>query len=149
MHTYLKDGRLLCISVSRLGANDAAAQTRLQAMTENFNWTIEDVYAAQTMCPYETVSYGFSKFCDLFTYEEWQGFGYSIDLSFSSTNSFHSPTGVSLCSQPTSSKLISSLASNWYRVPTRGHGTPQEPHLGLFWLPNQRHAGQQHRNLSS
>ena len=46
------------------------------------------------MCPYETVSYGFSKFCDLFTYEEWVHFGYSIDLSFSSTNAFHSPTGV-------------------------------------------------------
>lgn len=66
-------------------------------MSENFEWTAQDVYAAQTMCPYETVSYGFSKFCDLFTYEEWVHFGYSIDLSFSSTNAFHSPTGVCTC----------------------------------------------------
>lgn len=69
------------------------AQKRFQAMTEGFTWTIEDVYAAQSMCPYETVAYGFSKFCDLFTYQEWRDFGYSIDLSFSSTSGFHSPTG--------------------------------------------------------
>ncbi|ATY59141.1 3-phytase A precursor [Cordyceps militaris] len=69
------------------------AVSRFNAMSDDFEWTAKDVYAAQTMCPYETVSYGFSKFCDLFTYEEWQGFGYSIDLSFASTNAFHSPTG--------------------------------------------------------
>ncbi|KAG6271603.1 hypothetical protein E4U49_003616 [Claviceps purpurea] len=76
MYEYLKD-----------------AQKRFQAMTEGFTWTIEDVYAAQTMCPYETVAYGFSKFCDLFTYQEWRDFGYSVDLWFSSSNGFHSPTG--------------------------------------------------------
>ncbi|OAA73243.1 3-phytase A precursor [Cordyceps fumosorosea ARSEF 2679] len=69
------------------------AVSRFNAMSDDFEWTPKDVYAAQTMCPYETVAYGFSKFCDLFTYEEWQGFGYSVDLSFSSTNGFHSPTG--------------------------------------------------------
>lgn len=63
-------------------------------MTKGFDWTPADVYAAQAMCPYETVSYGFSKFCDLFTYEEWQGFGYAIDLIFSGHSGFHSPTGV-------------------------------------------------------
>ena len=31
------------------------ATTRLQSMIEGFDWTIEDTYAAQTMCPYETV----------------------------------------------------------------------------------------------
>ncbi|KAH8717222.1 3-phytase A [Beauveria bassiana] len=69
------------------------AVSRFNAMSDDFEWTAQDAYAAQTMCPYETVSYGFSKFCDLFTYEEWQGFGYSVDLSFSATNAFHSPTG--------------------------------------------------------
>ncbi|OAA37269.1 3-phytase A precursor [Beauveria brongniartii RCEF 3172] len=69
------------------------AVSRFNAMSDDFEWTAQDAYAAQTMCPYETVAYGFSKFCDLFTYEEWQHFGYSIDLSFSSTNAFHSPTG--------------------------------------------------------
>ncbi|PHH64555.1 hypothetical protein CDD81_4334 [Ophiocordyceps australis] len=69
------------------------ATRRFQSMTEGFNWTADDVYAAQTMCPYETVAYGYSKFCDLFTYQEWKDFGYSIDLYFSATNSFGSPTG--------------------------------------------------------
>ena len=31
------------------------ATKRFQSMVENFDWTIEDTYAAQTMCPYETV----------------------------------------------------------------------------------------------
>lgn len=74
----------------------ATALVRFQNMTEGFEWTIHDVYAAQTMCPYETVAYGFSKFCDLFTYEEWRNFGYSIDLFFSAGSAFHSPAGVSL-----------------------------------------------------
>ncbi|KAI5466074.1 histidine phosphatase superfamily [Mariannaea sp. PMI_226] len=69
------------------------ATDRFNNMTEGFKWTPKDVYAAQSMCPYETVAYGFSRFCDLFTYEEWEHFGYSIDLSFSAGSGFHSPTG--------------------------------------------------------
>ena len=49
--------------------------------------------SAQTLCPYETVAYGYSAFCDLFTYTEWQGFEYSIDLDFAGDNYFQSPTG--------------------------------------------------------
>jgi hypothetical protein len=62
-------------------------------MTDGFDWTIEQVYAAQNMCPYETVSYGYSRFCDLFNYQEWIDFGYSIDLAFAGGSAFHSPTG--------------------------------------------------------
>lgn len=47
----------------------------------------------QTLCPYETVAFGYSAFCNLFTYEEWQGFEYSIDLAFAGNNYFQSPTG--------------------------------------------------------
>lgn len=47
----------------------------------------------QTLCPYETVAFGYSAFCDLFTYEEWRSFEYSIDLSFAGNNYFQSPTG--------------------------------------------------------
>jgi hypothetical protein len=32
------------------------ATARFQSMTEGFEWTVSDVYAAQTMCPYETVN---------------------------------------------------------------------------------------------
>ncbi|KAK3336161.1 histidine phosphatase superfamily [Cercophora scortea] len=69
------------------------ATDRLSKRVSGYNWTIEDTYAAQTMCPYETVAYGYSRFCDLFTYEEWVGFGYSIDLAFYGDNAFGSPTG--------------------------------------------------------
>ena len=47
----------------------------------------------QTLCPYETVAFGYSAFCDLFTYEEWRGFEYSIDVNFAGNNYFQSPTG--------------------------------------------------------
>lgn len=32
------------------------ATERFNSMSQDFTWTISDVYAAQTMCPYETVS---------------------------------------------------------------------------------------------
>jgi hypothetical protein len=48
---------------------------------------------AQTLCPYETVAFGYSAWCDLFTYEEWEGFEYTIDLQFYGNNGFGSPTG--------------------------------------------------------
>jgi hypothetical protein len=70
------------------------ATDRFNNVTEGFTWTAADVWAAQNMCPYETVAYGFSRFCDLFTYEEWEHFGYSIDLGFSSGAGFQSPIGV-------------------------------------------------------
>ncbi|KAM0564302.1 hypothetical protein ACHAPJ_000512 [Fusarium lateritium] len=69
------------------------ATDRFNNVTEGFKWTPADVWAAQNMCPYETVAYGFSRFCDLFTYEEWEHFGYSIDLGFSSGAGFQSPVG--------------------------------------------------------
>ena len=61
---------------------------------EGIEWTLGDTYAAQNMCPYETVAYGFSRFCDLFTWEEWVGFGYSVDLAFAGNDAFQSTTGV-------------------------------------------------------
>ena len=48
---------------------------------------------AQALCAYETVSLGFSHWCDLFTFEEWQGFEYSLDIGFSAGAGFQSPVG--------------------------------------------------------
>ncbi|KAF8143068.1 histidine phosphatase superfamily [Mycena galopus ATCC 62051] len=39
-----------------------------------------DVYVLQQMCAYETVALGYSKFCELFTEDEWDGFNYSLNL---------------------------------------------------------------------
>ncbi|KAL9587999.1 MAG: hypothetical protein Q9203_003182 [Teloschistes exilis] len=69
------------------------ATKRLQALSPNFKLNVSDVYNMQTLCPYETVAFGYSAFCDLFTYEEWQDFEYSVDLSFAGNNYFQSPTG--------------------------------------------------------
>ncbi|KAK5086378.1 hypothetical protein LTR05_003546 [Lithohypha guttulata] len=69
------------------------ATQRLRALSGNYNWTVADSYNAQTLCPYETVAYGFSNWCSLFTYDEWQGFEYSIDLQFQGNDGFLSPTG--------------------------------------------------------
>lgn len=50
---------------------------RLQSMITGLDWTIADTFAAQNMCPYETVAYGYSAFCSLFTYDEWENYEYT------------------------------------------------------------------------
>ncbi|KIV97146.1 hypothetical protein PV10_00928 [Exophiala mesophila] len=71
----------------------ANATQRFRSMSGDYNWTVADSYNAQTLCPYETVAFGYSAWCELFTFEEWQGFEYSIDLQFNGNNGFASPTG--------------------------------------------------------
>ncbi|KAI5356807.1 putative histidine phosphatase superfamily, clade-2, histidine acid phosphatase active [Septoria linicola] len=71
----------------------ANATHRLNSHSEGFNWTVQDAYNAQSLCAYETVALGYSAFCGLFTYAEWEGYEYSIDLSFAGNNMFQSPTG--------------------------------------------------------
>lgn len=39
------------------------------------------------------MAFGYSAFCDLFTFQEWEGFEYSIDVAFAGNNYFQSPTG--------------------------------------------------------
>ncbi|KAF2860705.1 phosphoglycerate mutase-like protein [Piedraia hortae CBS 480.64] len=71
----------------------ADAVTRLNKLSPGFNWTTSQAYNAQQLCAYETVALGFSSFCDLFTFSEWEGFEYSADLSFAGNDAFQSPTG--------------------------------------------------------
>lgn len=61
-------------------------------MTTGFEWNATTVYDAQELCAYETNALGYSAFCDLFTWQEWLDFEYSIDLSFIGTYGFLSPT---------------------------------------------------------
>lgn len=58
------------------------ARKRLQPMIKGFNLTISRLVDMQEMCAYETVALGYSKFCDLFTEEEWEGYEYYVDLNF-------------------------------------------------------------------
>ncbi|TFK25804.1 phosphoglycerate mutase-like protein [Coprinopsis marcescibilis] len=67
------------------------ARERLQREIKDFDLTIEDVYIMQQTCSYETVALGYSKFCELFTEDEWEGFDYALDLYFWYVSAFGSP----------------------------------------------------------
>ncbi|KAL2786663.1 histidine phosphatase superfamily [Aspergillus keveii] len=56
-----------------------------------FNWTVSDTANAQNLCPYETVALGYSPFCELFDYDEWEGFSYTMSIIMSSIVGFGSP----------------------------------------------------------
>jgi hypothetical protein len=56
-----------------------------------FDLRVEDVYSMQQTCAYETVALGYSKFCGLFTREEWEGFDHALDLYFWYGSGFGSP----------------------------------------------------------
>jgi hypothetical protein len=71
----------------------ANATQRIAPLISGYNWTVTDTYNAQSLCAYETVALGYSAFCGLFTYDEWLGYEYSVDISFAGNNAFQSPTG--------------------------------------------------------
>ncbi|KAG2150718.1 histidine phosphatase superfamily [Suillus bovinus] len=56
------------------------ARRRLQPMVQGLNLTIPLLIDMQALCAFETVALGYSKFCDLFTDEEWEGYDYFVDL---------------------------------------------------------------------
>ena len=51
------------------------------------------LYAMQQMCSYDTVAFGYSDFCGLFTKQEWLDYEYAWDLKFMNTNGATSPLG--------------------------------------------------------
>ncbi|RWQ94221.1 histidine phosphatase superfamily [Paecilomyces variotii] len=69
-----------------------AATKRFQKLVKGYTWTVDDTYNMQTLCPFETVAFGFSRFCQFFTYQEWKGFEYSRDIESYGEASFGSPT---------------------------------------------------------
>lgn len=72
----------------------ADATSRLQSMIDPPDAiNITDVFNFQSLCAYETVALGYSEFCKLFTYDEWEGYEYGVDVRFSGNNAFQSPTG--------------------------------------------------------
>ncbi|KAG1784075.1 histidine phosphatase superfamily [Suillus placidus] len=72
------------------------ARMRLQPMIQGFNLTISRLVDMQELCAYETVALGYSKFCDLFTEEEWEGYEYYVDLNFWYSNGPGNPTAAAL-----------------------------------------------------
>ncbi|KPI44030.1 3-phytase A [Cyphellophora attinorum] len=70
------------------------ATERLQQYAPSgFNLTVNDTYAMQSICAYETNYLGSSSFCNLFTLEEWQGFEQTLDIEYYYDYSFGNPTG--------------------------------------------------------
>ena len=51
---------------------------RLQKHLKGVELDVSSVFAMQSLCAYETVALGYSRFCDLFTEEEWKGYEYAI-----------------------------------------------------------------------
>ncbi|KAH8929993.1 phosphoglycerate mutase-like protein [Atractiella rhizophila] len=72
------------------------ARNRLQSMTEGMEWTTQDVFDAQTVCPYEVVALGASSFCSIFTEEEWRGFDYAWDIYFWYATGHGAPTSAAV-----------------------------------------------------
>ncbi|KAJ9474504.1 Repressible acid phosphatase [Pseudozyma hubeiensis] len=74
--TYLQDAML------RLGKDFGGAKL-----------TSTLLFAMQQMCSYDTVAFGYSDFCGLFTRQEWLDYEYAWDLKFMNTNGATSPLG--------------------------------------------------------
>ncbi|KAG9021400.1 hypothetical protein FS837_007301, partial [Tulasnella sp. UAMH 9824] len=67
------------------------AAKRLQKDIHGIDIGPFEAYNFQQLCAYETVALGYSKFCELFTEEEWEGFEYAMDLLFWYNSAFGSP----------------------------------------------------------
>ncbi|KAM0790434.1 hypothetical protein ACM66B_003313 [Microbotryomycetes sp. NB124-2] len=72
------------------------ARARLNHQLEGIELSFRDVFNIQQMCAYELVALGGSKFCELFTEDEWRGFEYAIDIQFYYEFSFGQPAQAAL-----------------------------------------------------
>lgn len=72
----------------------SAATTRLQQyVPSGFDWTVNDTYAMQSICAYETAYIGDSNFCGHFTEDEWAGFEVTLDTEYYYDYAWGNPTG--------------------------------------------------------
>jgi hypothetical protein len=70
------------------------ATARMQAYAPaGFTFNVNDTYAMQSICAYETGFLGFSDFCTLFTTAEWAGFENTLDMEYYYDYSWGNPTG--------------------------------------------------------
>ncbi|GLA00029.1 hypothetical protein AnigIFM60653_007096 [Aspergillus niger] len=79
-------------TVTKWKSNYLAHRTHhLNHLSTDYHWTTNDSFNAQTLCAYETVALGYSPWCSLFTFPEWEGFSYSYDLTFGGNAGFQCP----------------------------------------------------------
>lgn len=111
----------------------ADATTRIRKLITGYDWTVKDTYAAQTLCPYETVAFGYSPWCSLFTYTEWEGFEYAIDLSYAGSSAFQSPTARAL-GIAWQQELMARLQHHLVTVPVGANNITLDSSLEFFPL---------------
>lgn len=87
---YLGDFKLLDYITLYLPNATARLQ---QYAPEGFTFSVNDTYAMQSICSYETSYLGYSDFCKLFTQDEWAGYEYTTDLQYYYDYGFGQPTG--------------------------------------------------------
>lgn len=68
------------------------ATERLNSQINGVELTTLDLYDMQSLCAYETNTLGYSKFCSLFSQEEWEWYGYIQDINMFYGFSFGNPT---------------------------------------------------------
>ncbi|KDQ12413.1 hypothetical protein BOTBODRAFT_634205 [Botryobasidium botryosum FD-172 SS1] len=96
----------------------APALARLAPQLKGFDLTHRDIFTLQQLCAYETVAIGYSKFCGLFTEEEWEGFGYAWDIYFW----YHSAFGAPLA-RVQGIGYVQELVSRLTHTPIKTHST--------------------------
>ncbi|WFD01576.1 hypothetical protein MOBT1_000246 [Malassezia obtusa] len=69
---------------------------RLNKMVSGMKIETEDIYFMQTLCGYETVSLGYSNFCNIFTKEEWEQHEYAVDLEFMTGSGLMNPVSKAM-----------------------------------------------------
>ena len=72
----------------------ASTRSRLNGLVTGLNFTTADVVSMLQMCAYETVALGYSKFCPLFTEDEFNKLEYYYDLMFYYSQGFGSPVAA-------------------------------------------------------
>ncbi|CRG82938.1 3-phytase A [Talaromyces islandicus] len=72
---------------------DATRRFQRQSHGGTANWTADDLSDVQSLCAYETSAFGYSPFCLLFTWDEWLGYEYNVDVEFYGNNGFGSAVG--------------------------------------------------------
>lgn len=70
-----------------------ATQRLKQYVPSDFDLTINDTYAMQSICAYESGFIGSSDFCGLFTADEWSGFEQTLDIEYYYDYAYGNPTG--------------------------------------------------------
>ncbi|BFZ56311.1 hypothetical protein PYCC9005_003356 [Savitreella phatthalungensis] len=66
---------------------------QLRPHIQGIDWDIRDTAALQMLCAYETNAFGWSDFCELFDWQEWQDFDYAESLNFYGSALWGTETG--------------------------------------------------------